>query len=158
MARFLTIAMLTARFGEEELHQIAGVGSWNHPQGRSLDLPKLEAAIGHADELVTGYVAARHPWVAEREPEAQPAVLASIAADLARFRLRNEGGNKAQVSDDVRRRYDDGVARLRDIQAGKFDLPMPAGVTTAPAPDGGIGPVLATDAAPRAGRLLEGWL
>jgi len=81
MARFLTIAMLQARIAERELEQIAGAGSYNHPQGRTLDVPRIEAAIAHADELVTGYVAARHPWVAERAPEGQPAVLVDLAAD-----------------------------------------------------------------------------
>ena len=157
MACFLTLAMLQARIAERELEQIAGSGSYNHPQGRSLDVPRIEAAIAHADELVTGYVAARHPWVADLEPSGQPAVLVDLAADLARFRLRNEGGNKAQVSDDVRRRHDDAIQRLRDIQAGKFDLPVPAGVTAALAPDGGIGPVLVTATRPRTGSLLEGY-
>lgn len=156
MAHFLTVEMMLTRLGEQELHQIAGTGSWNHPQGRALDVARIEAAIGWADDIVTGYVAARHPWVADLAPEAQSSTLVDAALDLARFRLRDEGGNRSQISDDVRARYTDAVARLKDVQAGRFDLPVPAAVA-APAPDGPIGQVLTVAGRRRADALLDGY-
>ena len=156
MARFLTVEMMVARLGEQELHQTAGTGSWNHPQGRTLDTARIDTAIAWADDIVSGYVLARHPWAADLAPAEQPSTLVDAALDLARFRLRDEGGNKSQVSEDVRTRYTDAIARLKDIQAGRFDLPAPASVGAA-APDGPIGQVLAAPGRRRAEALLDGW-
>lgn len=122
MGRFLTADDFIAQFGEDEARQIAGSGDFNSLEGSQIDHDAIEAEIAFADELIAGYVLARHPWVGAQAVADIPNLLKGLGGDIARYRLRDKQGGKGQVSETVETRYRDALKRLEAIQAGKLDL------------------------------------
>ncbi|MGR3760893.1 phage protein Gp36 family protein [Roseobacteraceae bacterium NS-SX3] len=122
MARFLTVERFIELVGQDEAVQIAGDGLWGSANGAQVVPAKIEAEIAFTDELVTGYVLARHRWLAEVGPEDVPNLLQGIAADIVRYRLRDKEGNKGQVTETVEARFKAATRQLEAIQAGKLDL------------------------------------
>ena len=111
----LTVDEFIARIGDQEADTVAGEG----PRGaRRLDLIKLGAAIAWAGELITGYIRARYP--ADIVPV--PDLLKGFCVDIAFYRLRYKAGDQSGVNAEVRQRYDDAIARLRDIQSGRLAI------------------------------------
>ena len=115
----LTVESFVAMFGEEECLQIAGVGSRDD---RRLDYPKIEEALDHAGSLVLGYVRDRWPSALDHSSP----MLEGFAGDVARWRLRGRGGQQTAMNETVQKRYDEAIARLKDIAAGKLTLDLPA--------------------------------
>lgn len=115
----LTVEDMVAMFGEEECLQIAGFGPRD---ARVLDNAKIAEAIGWASAIVSGYVRERYP-AALTEPTA---LLKGFAADIARWRLRGKGGQQSAMNDVVKERYDEALARLKDIAAGRLVLDLAA--------------------------------
>jgi phage gp36-like protein len=72
------------------------------------------AAADDATNLIDGYLASRYalPLVSV------PTIVKAWAADIARFRLWDE-----RAPEEVRRRYEDAMAQLRDLAAGRLALP-----------------------------------
>lgn len=123
MGRFLTAEDFIAQFGEGEARQIAGSGDYNSLEGSLIDHGAIEAEIAFADELIAGYVLARHPWVGAQDVADIPNLLKGLGGDIVRYRLRDKQSGKGQVSETVDKRYHDALKRLEAIQAGKLDLP-----------------------------------
>lgn len=146
---FLTVADMVAAFGEEEMLQIAGVGPRDE---RALDEPKIVEAIVHAQGVVVGYV--RDRW-GKAEAEGS-ALLKGLAADIARWRLRGRGGQSSAMNETVQKRYDEAIARLKDIAAGKLTLDLTG---SAPAAEAAAAELRITAAMPpaRGPSLLEGY-
>lgn len=134
MSRFLTLQEFTAAVGLDELSQIAGVGNLNRPEGRTLDLPKIEEAIAYAEDLATGYARARYPVIETLTPETTPNLVKGLISDIARYRLRSRSGGQGQVSTEVQKRHDDALANIKAVASGKFELPI-----TGEAPNGEAG-------------------
>lgn len=94
--------------------------------GGLADAAEIGAALLAADEIIEGYVAGR--YVLPLSPV--PGFIVSIACDIARFRLHKNGAPEHVIA-----AHDAALARLKDIQSGKFTL-QSAGVA-APEISGG---------------------
>lgn len=123
MGRYLTSADFVAQFGEAEARQIAGTGAFNTPEGSQINEAEIEGEIAFADELISGYVLARHPWVGDQAVADVPNLLKGLGGDIVRYRLRDKHAGKGQVSETVETRFKDALKRLEQIQQGKLDLP-----------------------------------
>lgn len=124
MTRFLTVEEFKARIGLDELAQIAGTGSFNAPEGRSIDVPKVEEAIGFSEDLLIGYARSRYGRIETLTPEATPDLMKGLISDVARYRLRSRSGGQGQVSAEVLKRYEDALAFIKSVATGKAELPI----------------------------------
>lgn len=122
MGRYLTPDEFIAQFGETEVSQIAGTGDFNSLEGSMIDPEMIEREISYADELISGYVLGRHPWVGVLPVSDIPNLLKGLGGDIIRYRLRDKKSGKGQVSDTVSDRFKDALKRLEAIQMGKLDL------------------------------------
>lgn len=105
---YATAADLETRFGEAEIDQL----SW---RGLASDPDVVLAALADADNEIDGYLAVLY----QLPMELVPPLIVRIACDVARFRLWKDG-----ASESVRQAYEDAVAALRGIAAGKIRLPV----------------------------------
>lgn len=117
----LTVNEFETIIGEPELLQIAGTGS---REERARDEDKIMAALTFAEGIVNGYVRDRYPLILNGENRS--AILQGFAADIARHRLRGQGGQQAAMNDVVQARHDEAIARLKDIAAGRLTLDFPS--------------------------------
>lgn len=104
-------ALLEDRFGLDELIQRTDKVA---PYTGSVVDCVLDRAIADANAEIDGYVGARY---ALPLPDPVPPVLVPIACDIARYRLFDDS-----VPEIVRQRYEDAIARLKDIAAGRLSL------------------------------------
>lgn len=123
---FLTSDDMVTIFGLEEMLQIAGDGPRDQ---RSLDQAKITEALNHAQSIVIGYV--RDRWGKDNAESSD--MLKGFAADIARWRLRGRGGQQSAMNETVQKRYDEAIARLKDIAAGRLtlDIDVSAGAAEA---------------------------
>lgn len=106
-------ADLVARFGEQQLLAVA-----DRDQIGELHAAVLAAALADADQEIDAYLATRY-----RLPlAAVPGRIKAAACDIAFYRL-----HPAAQPEDVRRRYADAIAFLRDLAAGKAALDLAGG-------------------------------
>lgn len=115
---------LIDRFGEEELVQLTDRAE---PPAGAIDATVIGKALADADDAVNGYLAVRY----EVPLASPPLVLNRMACDIARYYLYED-----RVTEIVRKRYDDAVAYLKDVAAGKVVLGVDA-LGEAPADPGG---------------------
>lgn len=108
---YTTPTLLADRFGSDEL--IQRTDKFPPFTGAIVDVV-LDRAIADADAEIDGFVGARY---ALPLPDPVPPVLVPIACDIARYRLYDDA-----VPDIVRQRYEDAIARLKDISAGRLSL------------------------------------
>ena len=145
----LTVEDMVTAFGEEEMLQIAGEGPRDM---RALDRAKIEEALVHASGLAVGYVRDRWPQATDGTP-----MLKGFAADIARWRLRGRGGQQSAMNDTVQKRYDEAVARLKDIASGRLTLDVPMADGTGPSPASSEQRITASMPPARAAGLLAGY-
>lgn len=106
---YCTEAELVARFGDVEVADLL-----DRDNSGTADTNALASAQTDADALIDGYLAGRYSV-----PLASaPALIVGIAANLVRYIL---WGNNAP--EEIRKRYDDSIARLKDLSAGKLTIP-----------------------------------
>lgn len=79
------------------------------------DFERQEAA---ASSLVDGYLAGRYVLPLASVPD----MLRGWALDIVRYRMWSD-----QAPEEVRRRYEDALAQLRDLAARRIDLPPGSG-------------------------------
>lgn len=117
---------LIDRFGQDELTQRA-----DRDGNGSIDAATVNRALTDADDMINGYLASRYivPIAAP-----VPSLIIGIACDLARYQLYT-----IEATDLVRTRFEDAIARLKDIQAGRVAIPV-AGI--APPGSSSVGPVV----------------
>ena len=103
---------LVDRFGETEIAQ----------RERMLPPGAVAQALSDASTDLDGYLSARYtvPVVPV------PPTLVRLVCDIARYRLLGDA-----ATDDVRGRYKDAIAAVRDIGAGRSRLPEVAPVAAA---------------------------
>ena len=161
MGRFLTADDFIAQFGEAEARQIAGSGDFNSLEGSQIDHELIEAEIAFTDELIAGYVLARHAWVGGLDVADMPNLLKGLGGDIVRYRLRDKESGKGQVSDTVETRYKDALKRLEAIQAGKLDVPRDrldgVDLEGMDLPEGNSDTVRMSGPAPQSDAVLEGY-
>lgn len=153
MPRFLTLGELTERVGLDELTQIAGVGSFNDVDGRSIDAAKVEDAIAFSEELLLAHARTRYATLDTMVPDAAPDLIKGLISDIARYRLRARSGGQGQVSEEVRTRYEDALAFLKLVASGKAELP----IAGEPINGESSGRVLAAHQPSRLGHMLNGY-
>ncbi len=156
MISCLTVEDFIALFGEREVLAIAGIGGPNSAGGRRVDEARVQAAIERAASLAGGYVLAGFPQLAEMPAVDMPAALCGAVADITRWYLRDDTGDAGMKDDVVRRRYEDALAWLEGVQAGRIDLASDA-PELAGAADGPVGRVHADMPASRAASAMRGW-
>lgn len=113
---------MTTLIGVDELSNVAGTGSFNTAEGRSLDNGRIEAAIGFADDLMKSFLAKRYPLVRDLTPADTPRLLKGFGADIVRHRLRGASGDGNSVSDEVENRHKAAIAWLKDVARGLSDV------------------------------------
>ena len=124
---YTSLALLQDRFGLDELIQRSDKFV---PYTGAVVTSVIDRAIADADAEIDGYVGSRYTLPL---PTPTPPVLVPIACDIARYRLYDDA-----VTDVVRQRYEDAIARLKDIAAGRLSL----GIDPAPAANGAGGIVV----------------
>lgn len=154
MGRFVTVEEFTVAVGLDELTQIAGIGNLNRPEGRTLDVAKIEEAIAFSEDLLIGYARARYPVIETLTPEATPDLVKGLISDVARYRLRSRSGGQGQVSAEVQKRHDDALANLKAVATGKFELPITGEAPNGEAGSAKVGAVIPPSPVPA---ILQGW-
>jgi phage gp36-like protein len=112
---------LQARFGNEEIADLL-----DRDNDSSADTGALTSAQSDCDATIDGYISGRY----DTPIDPVPTVIVNLASNIVRYIL---WGNR--VPEEVRKRYEDSIKTLKDIQAGKFSLPAD---TTASESTGGI--------------------
>jgi len=115
---YASLPLLQERFGLDELIQRSDKYL---PYTGAVVTSVIDRAVADADAEIDGFVGSRYTLPL---PEPVPPVLVPIACDIARYRLYDDA-----VPVIVRQRYEDAIARLRDIAAGRLSL----GIDPAPA-------------------------
>jgi len=148
----LTVEEFVARIGEKEVLQLANARTRDLPE---IDEARLVPELTAASGIIAGYVQARYPLALTYPPEA----LKGWAADIARWRLRGQGGPSSDMADVVKDRYDEAMKALRDIAAGRMTLDIDApGAAAGEAANAGVNTrVLAVMPPARAPRILESY-
>ena len=121
---YATLTDLIERAGEPEIRQIADRDKDGTP-----DSEVVEAALIGADNTIDGYVFARY----SRPLPSIPPVLTTWAVSIARYTLHRNG-----APDHVAQDYKDAIAALKDVQAGRYALPVAEGETEPQAQTGQV--------------------
>ncbi|MEK0082868.1 gp436 family protein [Benzoatithermus flavus] len=114
-------ADLERRYGVAQLLQIA-----DRDDDQAIDAAVVAQALDDADAIVNAYLAGRY----ELPLPTTPPLLLALACDIAFYKL-----HPGAQPEDVRRRYEDALATLKDLAAGKAELDL-AGGAPAAAPAG----------------------
>ncbi len=101
---------LEARFGVQEVADLLDLNN-----DSSADSGRLASAQSDADALIDGYISGRYDTPLSTVPN----VIVNIACNLVRFTL-----SANNVPEEVQKRYDESIRILKDIAAGKFNLPV----------------------------------
>lgn len=109
---YATQTDLEDAYGADEMLQLA-----DRDRDGVADAGFIDAALNRADSLIDGYLAGRYAL-----PVAPvPPVLTATACDLARYWLYDDA-----APDRVRQAFEDAIAWLKDVAAGKVLLQLPA--------------------------------
>lgn len=101
---YATVQDLTGRYGEDEVLQLT-----DFADNDAVDDTVAQRALDDATAEIDTYLAARYVTPLE----ATPSVVVGMCCDIARYRMH---GHRA--SEDIRIRYEDARALLRDIARG----------------------------------------
>lgn len=96
---------------EADFEQAFGLGELTDLLAEGADFAKTEAASA---SLIGGYIGARYTLPLAVVPD----VVKGWALDVTRYRLWDDA-----APEEVRRRYEDALAQLRDLAAGRLALP-----------------------------------
>lgn len=100
---------LVQRFGATEIDDLL-----DRDNNSSDDTDTLAQTIADADALIDGYVSSQ--YAAPLSPV--PQIIRYLSCDITRFMLWDDS-----APDEVRQRYNDAIARLKDISKGIMTLP-----------------------------------
>lgn len=107
---YATQADLEQRFGAAELIQLTDRAE---PPAGAVDGQVVARALADADALIDSYLAARY----DLPLATPPALLVGLACDVARYQLYDDA-----APEEVRRRYEDALARLKQLATGVMVL------------------------------------
>ena len=162
MPELLTLDDLLEHVDRSELAQLAGIGSHNATDGRSLDEIKIGAAIKFADDMAKGHMQRRYPIITEMTAAQTPDLLKGYLADITRYRLRGRSGNRNTTSDEVEQRFRDARDWLREVSRGVVNADLsdvPGGAEAGAAGSVNPGGKIRTTSEPtRAPGILDGYL
>lgn len=89
----------------------------NLPSGDTLSDDVLNDALRAATGRINGRISIRYPKPFETIPD----ILKDLCVDIAIYFLARDHG---RLSDNIEQRYKDAMGELKDIAAGKADLPF----------------------------------
>lgn len=110
---YITREDLELRFGIDEIAQLLDDDHDDTEGDEETDT--LAPAIADAESIVDGYVSTRYTLPLPTVPD----LVKNWAADIARFKLYEE-----KASEEVRQRYEDAIAQLKDLAKGLINLPI----------------------------------
>lgn len=124
---YITREDLETRYGIDEIAEL--LDDDHDGSESSTETQSLQPAIDDACTIIDGYVSSRYslPLVSV------PPIIKAWACDIARFKLWDES-----APEEVRQRYDDVLAQLKDLARGLINLP-PGVDGTQPSGAGGAG-------------------
>lgn len=157
MTDYVTLDALLDYPGHEELAQVAGFGSHNTPEGRSLDEAKINEQIEFANTLIHGYLAKRYPVVETLSADQVPPLIRGFGCDIVRYRLRPRSDDRNTVTQEVRSRYEDVMKWLKDASRGLVNVPFGNDVDDGGADAATAGEVRASLPPSRAAEILAGY-
>lgn len=134
---YASIDNLIALCGLEELVQLSDRAV---PPTGEVDAAVLTEALESASAEIDGYVGAQYKLPLASTPR----ILNGLACDIARYRLYT-----AQVTDSVRRRFEDAIKTLTNISRGVIALPIDAAVDGGPAEPAGRDDVMVIESEDR---------
>ncbi|MER9652531.1 DUF1320 domain-containing protein [Mesorhizobium sp. M0152] len=119
---------ITALYGADELLRVAE----DEASPGELDEAGVTAGLANASAEIDGYVGVKYPLpLAASTPTLQ-----RLCVDIALYRLALKAGPR---TDEHRTRYEDAVALLTKIAAGKATIGIPVDQTEETGPDFGSG-------------------
>lgn len=119
---YCTLNDLVKRFSESEINDLL-----DRNDDAIHDAQTLDMTIADADSLIDGYLGVRYKVPIIPTPN----IIKAFSCDITRFLLWDD-----HAPDEVRKRYDDVIARLKDYAKGLMVLPD---VEVAPQnPSGGV--------------------
>src|SRR5271165_430580 len=107
---YATAQDLIDRFGETELVQLT---DRSDPPAYAIDQAVASSALATASAEMDGYICVKYALPLS----AVSPVLVDLACDIARFRLYS-----VRATEEVQKRYDAALARLKEIARGTFKL------------------------------------
>lgn len=110
---YATQQNLVDRFGSAELAQLT-----DRTNGAVIDATVIARALADADNKINAYLVQRYALPFASVPQ----ILEQLACDIARYALYED-----RVTEIVQKRYDNAIAQLKDIAAGKASLGVDAG-------------------------------
>jgi len=123
---YATQADLETRFGAAELERLTD----RDGTAGGVVAAVVAAALARAEAEIDGYIASR----VTLPLDPVPGTVGAWTCELARYYLHED-----RVPDTVRQRYEDVMARLKDVAAGRLSLGQGGGAATDPL---SAGPVL----------------
>lgn len=109
---YATKQNLIDRFGQTELAQLT-----DRVNGTTIDDTVVNRALEDADAMINGYLQARYSLPLSSVPP----MLVTVACNIARYQLFED-----RVTEIVRQRYEDAIAWLKDVAAGRVSLGLDA--------------------------------
>ena len=137
---YATTADMLQRFSEHEMVQLT---DFELPPTGAVVNSVLNRALATASDEIDGFLVGRYTLPLDNPP----ALLNVYCCDIARYRLMTTSADER-----AKNAYDQAVAYLRDVAAGKINLMPPA---AAPAPQG-VGTVLFSPGSKVMGRTESG--
>lgn len=132
---------LSDRIGDAILTDIS-----DHDRDGTADAEVLDRALIDADSLIDGYVATRFSTPLDPVPN----IVNTWAVSIALYFLHRDG-----APSNVEKDYDDAIAALKDVAAGRIALPVEIGET---APEEQTGTTIASHPDPVfTTQKLRGW-
>ena len=107
---YATVDDAIRQHGERMIRDVS-----DHDRDGAIDVPTVEQALEDSSSEIDSYLAIRYPTPLP----AVPTVVRLYTVEMAVYRMANTG---AGYSEDLRKRYEDAVAFLKSIAAGKADL------------------------------------
>ena len=98
-------------FGNSEIVELTNL---EDPAAVAINPVPLVQALDDSTNLIDGYLASRYTLPL---PSPIPAVLVGVCCDIARYRL-----DKNRAREDVRKRFEDAIAWLKDLARGLVSL------------------------------------
>lgn len=110
---YITREDLEQRFGIDEIAQLLDDDADDSESTEEADT--LTPAIADAESIVDGYVGTRYTLPLTEVPN----LIKNWSSDIARFKLWD-----AKAPEEVRQRYEDAIAALKDLAKGLINLPL----------------------------------
>lgn len=107
---YTTLADLITRFGKDELVQLS---DRQIPLTGVIVSTVVDRAIADADAEIDAHLGGRY----QLPLASVPVVIGRVACNLARYHLYNDN-----PTDEIRKRYEDGLKFLRDVRDGKISM------------------------------------